>query len=92
MTQWNEAREKIAQLFLEHKRGNLHLRDAVEAVLSPHIDAKNDFEIVWLREVDAGTDNACWIPSNRVDPSAVAFVPLHSKSDCTGLVGGQRNV
>lgn len=30
-------------------------------------------EVVFLREVDAGTDNACWVISNRVDPGAVAF-------------------
>jgi hypothetical protein len=28
---------------------------------------------VWLREVDAGTDNACWVACNKVDPGAVEF-------------------
>lgn len=31
-------------------------------------------EIVFLREVDAGTGNACWVIGNRTDPDAVAFV------------------
>lgn len=30
-------------------------------------------EVVWLSEVDAGTDNACWVISNRVDADAVPF-------------------
>lgn len=30
-------------------------------------------DIVWLREIDADTDNACWVISNRVDPDAVPF-------------------
>lgn len=33
-------------------------------------------EIVWLREVDAGTDNACWVVCARGDPGAVAHTPL----------------
>jgi hypothetical protein len=32
--------------------------------------------IVYLREVDAGTDNACWIVCNKVDEGAVPFGPL----------------
>lgn len=31
--------------------------------------------VVWLREIDAGTDAACWVVCNKVDPGAVAFVP-----------------
>lgn len=34
---------------------------------------KND--IVYLREIDTGTDNACWVVCNRVDSEAIAFVP-----------------
>lgn len=30
-------------------------------------------EIVYLREIDAGTDNACWVICNKIDPGAVAF-------------------
>lgn len=33
-------------------------------------------QIVWLREVDADTDNACWLVCAKGDPGAVAFVPL----------------
>lgn len=33
-------------------------------------------EIVWLREVDAGTDNACWVVCAKGDIGGVAFVPL----------------
>jgi hypothetical protein len=45
-------------------------------------------EVVFLREVDAGTDNACWVISNRVDPGAVAFfrgvfVPRHDGNTAT---------
>jgi hypothetical protein len=29
--------------------------------------------VVYLREVDAGTDNACWVVCNKVDPGAVRF-------------------
>lgn len=28
---------------------------------------------VWLREVDSGTDNACWVVCNRIDPGAIEF-------------------
>lgn len=28
---------------------------------------------VYMIEVDAGTDNACWVVANRVDPGAVRF-------------------
>jgi hypothetical protein len=31
---------------------------------------------VYLREVDAGTDNACWVVCNKVDEGAVAFAPI----------------
>lgn len=31
--------------------------------------------VVYLREVDAGTDCACWIVCAKGDPGAVAFVP-----------------
>ena len=33
-------------------------------------------ESVYLREIDAGTDNACWVVCNKVDKGAVLFVPL----------------
>ena len=33
-------------------------------------------EVVYLREVDAGTDNACWVVCNEVDDGAVAFEPV----------------
>lgn len=35
--------------------------------------------IVYLREMDAGTDNACWVVCNRVDDGSRAFVLLHQK-------------
>jgi hypothetical protein len=30
-------------------------------------------EIVWLRQMDAGTDNACWVVCNQADPDATPF-------------------
>ncbi|UFS77251.1 hypothetical protein LPB73_07695 [Tardiphaga sp. 37S4] len=42
---------------------------------------------VWLREVDGGTNNACWVVCLRGDPGAVCFtgdappVPKKPKSD-----------
>lgn len=30
--------------------------------------------VVYLREVDAGTNNACWVVCSKGDPGAVAFV------------------
>jgi hypothetical protein len=30
---------------------------------------------VYLREVDAGTDNACWVVCAKGDPGAVEFAP-----------------
>lgn len=30
---------------------------------------------VWLREVDAGTGNACWVVCAKGDPGAVKFMP-----------------
>lgn len=41
-----------------------------------HAKREEDGEtVVWLREIDAGTDTACWIVCNRIDPGAVAFSP-----------------
>lgn len=36
--------------------------------------------VVYLRQVDAGTDNACWVVCAKGDPGAVAFVPRQRKS------------
>lgn len=33
-------------------------------------------QIIWLREIDAETDNSCWVVCANGDPGAVAFVPL----------------
>lgn len=33
-------------------------------------------QLVWLREIDADTDSACWIICAKGDPGAVTFVPL----------------
>lgn len=36
-------------------------------------------QIIWLREIDAETDNACWVVCANGDPGAVAFVwPRHT--------------
>lgn len=35
----------------------------------------NENELVWLRLVDAGTDNECWFVCNRCDPGAIPFIP-----------------
>lgn len=32
-----------------------------------------DGPVVYLREIDAGTDNACWVVCAKGDPSAVKF-------------------
>lgn len=32
-------------------------------------------DIVYLRKVDAGTPNECWVVCAKGDPGAVAFVP-----------------
>ena len=32
-------------------------------------------KIVYLREIDAGTDNACWVVCAKGDPGAVEFMP-----------------
>lgn len=34
--------------------------------------------IIYLREIDAGTDNACWVVCARVDPDAVPFSPINA--------------
>ncbi len=36
--------------------------------------------VVYLRKIDAGTDNACWVVCNKIDPGAVAFVPNSNQS------------
>lgn len=33
----------------------------------------NVISVVYLREIDAGTDNACWVVCSRIDPGAVRF-------------------
>jgi hypothetical protein len=38
-------------------------------------------EIVYLREIDAGTSNACWVVCNKMDIGSKAFVSLHDKTD-----------
>ena len=35
--------------------------------------------LAWLREVDSGTDNACWVVCNKTDPGAVQVGPARSK-------------
>ncbi len=37
------------------------------------VDAK---PVVFLREVDAGTDSACWVVCAKGDPGFVAFSPM----------------
>jgi hypothetical protein len=63
------------------------LRAALTAALQGSPADKPCFhdEVVFLREVDAGTDSACWVISNRVDSGAVPFfrgvsVPRHEHS------------
>lgn len=43
--------------------------------------------VVWLKEVDQNTPNACWIPSNKVDPDAVPFAAL---DDCAAIADAAR--
>lgn len=45
-----------------------------------------DATVVWLREIDAGTDNACWAICNQVDSGALPFVldaslPSHQRGE-----------
>jgi hypothetical protein len=35
--------------------------------------------IVWLREIDRGTDSACWVVCNKIDPGAIMFTPADHK-------------
>lgn len=28
---------------------------------------------IYLREIDAGTDTACWVICNKIDPGAIRF-------------------
>ena len=35
---------------------------------------------VWLREIDPGTDNACWVVCAKGDPGAVEFMPVETIS------------
>lgn len=44
-------------------------------------------QIVWLREVDAGTDNACWVVCAKGDAGAWAFVPLRVGAEQPNLRG-----
>lgn len=55
-------------------------RDTIEAIRAKHPKAlsccpERDMQPVkvYLRELDAGTDNACWIVCNQVDSDAVEF-------------------
>ena len=41
------------------------------------------YEIVYLRKVDAGTDNECWVLCALGDLGAVAFVPQSEMEDAT---------
>jgi hypothetical protein len=31
-------------------------------------------DVIYLRPIDEGTDNECWVVCNRVDPGAIPFV------------------
>lgn len=60
--EWRGFLSKAA-LILSNKSARLAAKPADEGVRA------------WLREVDSGTDNACWIVCNRIDPGAVEFSP-----------------
>lgn len=51
----------------------LHQMDAARARLG--LRTRRAQPVVYLREVDAGTDNACWVVCAGGDPGAVAFTP-----------------
>lgn len=36
--------------------------------------ASRDVEVVYLKKVDAGTPNECWVVCNKVDSGAVPFI------------------
>lgn len=56
---------------------NLRLRMADAAILEIEKSILKSSDIaVYLREVDAGTNNACWVVCNKVDPGAVLFTTL----------------
>lgn len=56
------------------KRGH-----ALNSVNCPVHGAPNGMTIVWLREIGAGTDNACWVVCAKGDLGAWAFAPLDFK-------------
>lgn len=49
-----------------------HMLRTLAAVALPAAVTTDD-DVVWLRRIDADTDNAAWIACNRLDPGAVLF-------------------
>lgn len=61
-------------------------RDSIEELRRKHPKAisccpERSMEpvVVYLREIDAGTDTACWVVCNKVDPGAVLFIAHSSQ-------------
>lgn len=68
-SEWANAKRALTQITLQIEE----LEQEAGGVAIPAGEAPA--ERVWLREVDAGADNACWIVCARHDAGAVAFVP-----------------
>lgn len=43
-------------------------------------------EIVWLRQIEAGTPNAYWVVCNKNDPNAVKFIGVLDSQQSGGDV------
>lgn len=43
------------------------------AAVAPSGPTPAEEDVVWLREVDADSENAAWVVCNRLDPCAVPF-------------------
>lgn len=50
------------------------IKGAMEMIVFKRADP--DSVVAYLREVDAGRDNACWVVCAKGDPGAVAFQPI----------------
>jgi hypothetical protein len=59
--------------FIGVTTANKLLTAALEGSVAVPVEKALTDEIVWLREIDAGTDNACWVISNRSDRDSVPF-------------------
>ena len=52
--------------YVDHMLGSL-------SAVAPTGAAPTEEDIVWLRQLDADSDNSAWVVCNRLDPGAVPF-------------------